>query len=121
MMEQSPSHSKTFGYVVIAIGLALAFISAVVPHYGHHQLLGGVLAVGLLPYLAYGVIVVFLNSTVTMASGVVVLLVHAALVFVERFGGAVEYNNDVIYIVPVVVTLALLPLVVMALRKPWHL
>jgi hypothetical protein len=121
MAEQAPTHAKTFGYVVIAIGLALAFVSAVVPHYGHHQLLSGVLAAGLLPYLAYGVIVVFLNSTVTMASGVVLLLVHAGVVFTERFGGPVDYNDGVIYVVPLIVALALLPLVVMALRKPWHL
>jgi hypothetical protein len=121
MADQTHTHAKTFGSAVIVIGLVLAFAAAVVPQYGHYKLMAGVLVMGLSPYLAYGLIVVFLNSTVTMATGVVVLAVHAGLVYVERFGNTVDYSDGMIYVVPAIVTLALVPLVVMALRRPWHL
>jgi hypothetical protein len=120
MTNQDDTHAKTFGYAVIAAGLVLSFVSAVVPHYTHHKLLFGVLLVGLLPYLIYGVIVVFLNRTLTIAAGIVVLVIHAGIVIGKRFSDVVDYSDGLIYTVPIIVSLMLLPLAVMALGKPWH-
>ncbi len=109
-----------FGYGVIAVGLVLAFVSAVVPHYTHHKLAAGVLLAGVLPYVVYGIVAVFMRNLLTVAVGAVLLAVHAALVINERFGGIVDYGDSMMYFVPAAVALAMLPLMVVALRKPWH-
>ena len=119
IMETS-IYSKTFGYAVIAAGLVLSFASAVVPHYGHYKLMAGVLAIAVLPYVVYGIAVVFLKNTLAIAAGAVLLAIHAGLVIGERFSSTVDYSDGMIYVVPLALFLALMPLLVVALRQPWH-
>ncbi len=78
------------------------------------------LLAGLLPYLTFGIAVVLLRRTVTTVVGVILLAAHAWLVIRERFIDSADYSDGMIYYVPIVLTLLLIPLVVMALRQPWH-
>ena len=113
--------SKLFGYLVIATGVALAFVSSVVPFYNSgYRLLGGVLLAGLLPFLVYGLVVVMLGTAWSMAAGLILLLVNLWLVITQRFMGGADYSDGVIYYVPIAMAVAQIPLVFFALRASWH-
>lgn len=115
------SRSSIFGYGVIAVGSVLAFVSAVVPFYtAGYQLKFGVLVVGITPYLTYGLVVALLRRTLTNIAGMILLTLHAWLVISERFVGGADYAGDMIYFAPLALTVALIPLVILALREPWQ-
>lgn len=119
-MRTSPDHN-ILGYVVLAAGLALAFVSAVVPFYtAGYQLRLGVLIAGVTPYLAYGLMVVLLHRPVTNVVGVILLAAHLWLVAGERFIKGGSYADPTIHVVPLVLAVLLLPWVVQALRQPWR-
>lgn len=107
-------------YAVIAYGIALAFASAVVPHFtaGYH-VLGGVLMSGLLPYLIYGLAVPLLRTLTGTVAGLVLAALHTAVVVAERFSGPVDYSDGWIHFAPWLFALALLPLVALGLKQPW--
>lgn len=108
-----------FGYWVIVVGLIMAFATAVVPFYNtSYQLLAGVLAAGVLPYLIYAIAVVLLQRTITLAAGVILFATHFGLMMQERVINNADYSNGMIYYVPIAVSLLLIPLAVAALRKP---
>jgi hypothetical protein len=114
-------HINVFGYTILLVGLVLAFVSAVVPFYdAGYQLRTGVLLAGLLPYLLYGMALVLLPRTMTIAAGLLLLVVHAWLVIRERFIDHADYGDGMIYYLPVVLTLLLIPLLVKALHAPWR-
>lgn len=114
------SIQRTLVYAVIVVGLCLAFLAAVVPHFtAGYRVLGGVLLAGLLPYLAYGLVVPLLRTPLTTVAGIVVVGLHAALVVAERFVDGADYSDGSIYYGPLVLALALLPLLVLGLRQPW--
>ena len=109
------------GYGILTTGVILAFVSAVVPFYGAgHQLLFGVFVAGITPYLAYALAVVLLRRPVTNVAGGLLLAGHVVLVAAERFIDGADYSDGSIVLVPLVFTLLLVPLVVQALRAPWH-
>jgi hypothetical protein len=110
-----------FGYSVIVAGTVLSFVSAVVPHYtsGYHFMFG-VLAAGIIPYLMYALAVVLFKSNLTNGVGLVLLTLHAWLVFSERFIDGGKYADHMIYIVPLLFAVLLIPLFVRALREPWR-
>ncbi len=105
------------GYLFIAGGATLAFISALTPHFatGYH-LNTGVLAAGLAPWLVYALAVPLVRSVVTDAGGLLLLLAHAVLVVNERFLQS-PYGDDTIYVVPLLLALLVTPLLPLALRK----
>lgn len=116
-----PGHTSASGYAIIMAGLVLVFVSALVPFYNTgYQLKVDVLLAGLVPYLAYGIAVVLLQRWVTTVAGVVLLGAHAWLVVRERFIDNADYSNLMIYYVPIVLALLLIPLAIMALRQPWY-
>ena len=115
---RTPSYSNTPGYVLICIGLLLSCIAAFVPHYeAGHKLMASVLFSGMLPYLVYGIAVPLLRGPLTTLNGVVIVVVHAWLVFDQRFAENVDYSNGLIYYVPVILAVAVLPLAFIALKK----
>ncbi|MFA7387333.1 MAG: hypothetical protein WCZ87_06700 [Thiohalobacteraceae bacterium] len=117
---QSHTNHRPFASVLVALGVALSFASAVVPHYtAGYTLMMGVLLSGLLPYLVYGIAIPFLQGWVLSLPGVVLVLLHAALVARERFLDHADYGNGLIYLVPLVLAVALLPVVYLALKRPW--
>ena len=116
-----PAHTSASGYAIIIAGLVLVFISALVPFYNSgYQLKVDVILAGLLPYLSYGIAVVLLHRRVTTVVGVVLLGAHAWLVVRERFIDNADYSDFMIYYVPIVLALLLIPLVIMALRQPCY-
>lgn len=107
-------------YAVIAVGAALAFAAAVVPHFtAGYRLLAGVLLSGLLPYLVYALAVPLLRNMLTITAGLILLGAQTALVIAERFTGPVDYSDGFIYFGPWLLALALLPLVALGLKQPW--
>jgi hypothetical protein len=118
-MQSQASH-RLFASALIAVGVALSFAAAVVPHYtAGYKVMAGVLLSGLLPYLAYGVLVPYLRGWVLSIPGIVVVALHAALIVRERFLDNADYSDGMIYVVPLALAVALLPLVFLALRQPW--
>ena len=117
---QSQINHRLFASVFVALGVALSFASAVVPHYtAGYTLMTGVLLSGLLPYLVYGVAIPFLQGWALSLPGIVLVVLHAAVVARERFLDNADYGDGWIYIVPLVLAVALLPIIYVALKKPW--
>jgi len=115
-------HAQSFtnapGYLFIIIGLTLSLISALVPHFdAGYRLMLSVFVAGMLPYLIYGIAVSLLRGTLTTATGLVIVVAHAWLVFTERIIGDGDYSNGMIYFGPMVIALAALPLAWIALKK----
>lgn len=111
---------RVFAYTLIAIGITVSIAAAVVPHYtAGYTLMFGVLLAGLLPYLAYGVAVPFLRGWLLAITGTILVVLHAVVVVRERFLDNADYSDGVIYYVPLALTLAMLPLIFLALKKPW--
>jgi len=107
-------------YWVIVAGLLLSFVSAVVPFYSAgYKLLYGVMLAGLLPYLIYAIAAPLLNARLILAVGLALLGVHGWLVISDRFVGGADYSGGMIYYVPLLLALALVPLPVMVLRKSY--
>lgn len=112
------TYRNTAGYVVILIGLVLSLVSALVPHFeaGYH-LSFSVFAAGISPYLVYGVAVPLSRGAWMTIAGLLIVLIHAWLVYNERIIGAGDYSNATIYYVPVMMAIAALPLVINAFKK----
>ena len=107
-------------YWVLVAGLLLSFVSAVVPFYSAgYKLLYGVMLAGLLPYLIYAIAVPLLNARLVLAVGLALLGVHGWLVIGARFVGGADYSDGMIYYVPLLLALALVPLLLMVLRKSY--
>ena len=117
----APRSIAVLAWTIIVCGTALAVAAAVKPFFddGFH-LQTGVLLAGLLPYLLYAVIAVMLRRPVILAAGIALLAAHAWLVLSERFSGAVDYSGNMIYYIPVLLAVALIPLWIMAMRQPWR-
>jgi len=112
---------KPAAFSIVVPGVALAVASALEPFYDDgHVLRFGVLLSGLLPYLVYTLIIVMLPRPAVFVSGFVLLAAHAWLVLSERFSGPVDYSGGVICYVPLLLTLALLPFLIVAIRQPWR-
>jgi hypothetical protein len=108
------------GNWVIVIGLVLSTLSAFVPfHEAGYRLMVGVMLAGMLPYLVYAIAVPLLRGAMTAIVGVALVIVHAWLVYSQRFSGGVDYSDGCIYYVPMFMAIAVLPLAVIALRQPW--
>jgi len=117
----TPERTTAPGYGIILAGVVLAFASAVVPfHNAGYRLDNGVLIAGMLPYLLFGLPAVLVRGLLTLVTGLMVLATHAWLVARERFLDGADYGDGLIYLVPIVLTLALVPLIVVALRRRWH-
>ena len=111
-----------FPFVVVGAGILLSFVGAVVPHYsGAYQLAFGVLVAQLTPYLIYAIIAVLLQRTVTKVAGALMLVGHVLLIAKERFVERADYSDLSIYYLPLLAAALLIPLLVRALRAPWHL
>jgi hypothetical protein len=66
------------GRAIVAAGVVLAFVSAVVPRYSAAYLLRvGVLLAGIAPYLVYDLTVALFKRRLTVVAGAILLAVHA--------------------------------------------
>lgn len=101
--------------VAIAIiigGVALSFAAAVVPHFNSAFRLDPLmLAVGVLPYIIYGVLAYFLRGRARLAPGAAVLGLHLLAVLQQRWLTDGYAEGSLLYWVPVVLAAALLALI----------
>lgn len=101
--------------VAIAIiigGVALSFAAAVVPHFDSAFRLDPLmLALGLLPYMIYGVLAYFLRGRARLAPGAAVLGLHLLAVLQQRWLTDGYAEGGLLYWVPVVLAAALLALI----------
>lgn len=116
------SYLKILEYLIIAAGVGVAFISAferqlAVGYYLH----AGILLVGLLPYFVYSFAAALKNGMLVTSHGIVLLIVHVWMVYTVRVMPAGEWGVSLLVYGPLVLSLALIPLVRLALRQPWGL
>ena len=112
---------KVFGNVLVVIGCALAFVSSFTPQLAlGYYLEFGVLLVGLLPYLIYSIAVALYQSMLTIIYGIALVAVHAWLVINVNFIVDTANNDNLLYYGPIILTVALIPLFIMALRVPYR-
>ena len=112
------SYSNTSGYTFILIGLLLALVSALVPHFdAGYRLSLSVLSAGVVPYLVYSVAAALRRTTVTTVIGFIIVVVHTWVVITERIIGHADYSSGMIINVPLVMALAMLPLALTAIRN----
>lgn len=111
---------KAAAYSLITIGCVLAFLSAVVPFYDTgYELMLSVLLSGLAPYMIYALCIPFLNGWLLTLPGIALVAAHGWLVVGERFYHHADYSNGLIYYIPLLLAVMMLPLVALALREPW--
>jgi uncharacterized membrane protein YGL010W len=119
-MMETQTFTDPPGYWFIVAGMLLAAISAFVPHFDSaYHLDAGVLIAGFVPYLVYSVAVVLMRGMLTTVAGAALVIVHVWLVVGERFVHELDYSDGMIYYVPLLMAIIVLPLAVSALRRPW--
>ncbi|MDX2506892.1 MAG: hypothetical protein QNL62_20790 [Gammaproteobacteria bacterium] len=76
-----------------------------------------VLMAGMLPYIVYGITVPLSRNIVTTIVGLVIVIAHALLVINERIIGKADYDDGMIYYIPMIITVTVLPFVMTTLNK----
>jgi len=108
--------SRSAAYVVVALGAALAFAAAVVPHYtAGYRLDLPLLLAGLAPYLVYAVLTVYLHGARLLAAGGALLALELPLRLPLRLLRD-GYPDGLAYAVPLVAAGALVVVLALAAR-----
>ena len=108
---KTPPDFRLVAYGVIGAGCALAFMTAVVPHYdAGHRLAVGALVAGLAPYIVYGALSAILRGWSLLLPGLVALGMHAGLVAAERLLWYDGYQGSAVYYGPALSMVIALPL-----------
>lgn len=116
----SMTYAKMLEYWIIVLGCVLAFISAFKPLAAiGYQLDTVVWFIGMIPYFVYSIAVVLMQSIVSTLHGIALLALHTWIVSSVRFVEAGGYSSDLLISGPFVLSLALLPMAIMALRRPY--
>ena len=106
---------RPVAYSYILVGVLLAILSAVIPHFGAgYRLAFGVLVAGALPYAVYGALTELLRGWRLILPGLLIVPAHAWLTLSERYLSFDAYQSRAIYIVPIVLTVIVLPLGIVA-------
>lgn len=104
-------------YLLMVAGILLAGLSAVIPHFGAgYRLAFDVFVVGILPYAVYGALTETLRGWSLLLPGTLIVPIHAWLTVTERYLAFDEFESGAIYIVPMVLTVVVLPLAILAGR-----
>ena len=102
---------RPLAYVVVILGAVISLATAVVPFYDDgHQLLVGVLLVGLMPYLVYGVFAQLVRGWPLLVAGVFLLAIDLTVKLPERFPHYHGYTG-LVYYASLVSTFVVLPVV----------
>ncbi len=119
-MQPKISNPGNTVILVVAIGVLLAFASALVPFFGAgYHLNVTILLTALTPYLIYAVSAPLLSRAVALGAGLLLLAAHGALVISERFLNGANYADGLMVAGPLVLAVVLLPLLVLVARKPY--
>lgn len=98
-------------YLIILLGLGLAAAAALVPFYHVAYLLEpGILLAVLMPFLLYGLFIESLRGSWLLATGLLLLAANLVLVAFERYLRYDGYTDDLIYWVPTLVAVVVLPI-----------
>jgi len=117
MMQKQCSCSAV---LIIISGCILALISAFVPHYNNgYLLMVSVLLVGVSPYIVYAIAMPYLRSSLLIIPGLLLIVAHAWLVLSYRYAQTVDYSDHWIYYGPLLLAVAVLPLLYFAMRVPY--
>lgn len=112
------SYANAPGYLIIFVGTILSLISAFVPHFdAGYRLLSLVFITGMLPYAVYGIAVPLLRGTLVILVGVIIVVAHSLLVINQRFAANIDYSEGLIYLGPVAIAVAAVPLAIIAIQK----
>lgn len=98
-------------YLIILFGLGLAAAAALVPFYHVAYLLEpGILLAVLMPFLLYGLFIESLRGSWLLATGLLLLAANLVLVAFERYLRYDGYTDDLIYWVPTLAAVLVLPI-----------
>ncbi|RDH84740.1 MAG: hypothetical protein DIZ80_04540 [endosymbiont of Galathealinum brachiosum] len=112
---ESQHYANRAGWTIILYGVCLSFITAFTPFFEAGYLFqDNILLAGLFPYLIYAIAVPLLPGTITTVAGIVLAATHTGLVIGVRF---LNYNEGLMYSIPVILAVLLIPLVIFALIK----
>lgn len=102
--------------LIIIVGLILGLTSAVVPFYNAgYKLMVAVLMAGVSPYFVYGVAIPYLRGATLIIPGLLLITAHTWLVIVYRLTLPVDYSDNWIYLGPLLLAVAVLPLTIRAI------
>lgn len=111
----SQHYANRAGWIVISYGISLSFIAAFTPFFEAGYLFKvEVLLAGLLPYMIYVIAVPLLPGATNTTVGIVLIATHTTLVVAVRLLG---FSESLIYIMPVIMAVLVIPLVIVALIK----
>lgn len=112
------SFLRPLTYLLVVGGCLLAFVAALVPHFGAgHRLMVSVLLTGLLPYLVFGLALPYLRGWALALPALLMVGIHAWLVLWQRVVAYQDYSDGMIYYVPLALVLAATALLAWALRR----
>ena len=112
---ESQHYTNRAGWTIIMYGVSLSFIAAFTPMFVMGYVFkGDVFLAGLFPYLIYALAVPLLPGAITTTVGMLLATVHSGLVAAVRF---LSFNDSLIYIIPIIMAVLLIPLVVIAVYK----
>ena len=77
---------RPVAYLFIVVGVLMAGLSAVIPHFGAgYRLAFGIFVVGILPYEVYGALTEVLRGWSLLLPGIPIVPTHAWLTVSERY------------------------------------
>ncbi len=110
-MRKDPDFRR-FAYLIIALGSLLTFAAAVAPFYdGSYELRMAVLAVGLMPYVVYGLFTDVVRGWPLLIAGMLVFGIDLGVKIPERFVHFDGYAGNAIYYAPLLSTFVILPII----------
>ena len=108
---------RLFAYLVITLGVMLAFAAAATPHYAAgHTLRLDVLFAGLLPYVVYGLFSDLVRGWLLLVTGTLIFGVDLGVKIPERFLHYDGYASGIIYSAPLISTLVAIVLLGIGVR-----
>ena len=111
------SISSAISYLIVITGCLLSFISSFHDQYAEGFYIDvGVVLMGLVPYLIFGMAVYLRQGILSTIIGIVLLAVHVWMVYTQHFviGGR---DDTLLLSGPPILGIILLPLLIAAMRK----
>jgi hypothetical protein len=106
-------HSETIrriAYIVVAAGIVLSSIAAVVPFENTgYKLMGSFLFLGLAPYVIYGALTDVLKGYALLIPGLAILGIDLIVKVQQRFFTASPADSNLLVWVPIVLAVVVLP------------
>lgn len=112
---ESQHYANRAGWITILYGVSLSFIAAFSPFFeAGYMFKVDILMAGLLLYLIYAIAVPLLPGATTSFVGIILIAAHTGLVVAVRF---LDYKENLIYTLPIIMAVLVIPLVIAALIK----